>query len=407
MLFVHKAREIVLRVLARFRDVFIYYDTVAALLHYHHAPRAGRLPPSILSLLLIITLTTVRVVFLFLSPLFPPLVRILLCDPVQIVHLKSADWLMVTFLHLLCTILYLRLYPLRGYDRHFHTLLLVSNVLAQSSSTPRQNFHANVAKIVNFDHRFRLFIFLVLGVSFVSLQAGLLADNMMVVGEMFHSVVKVFIFELNVIVAMVCFFYMSTIFIDFNLLMIIFSLWVFEQFRRCERRHTVAKELSVHRAECFMSGHNFTFQQVASFNHVCRWVLLSIMVVNIPSNAYLIINLTTGINTAGHLLLQQVILIANQYSLIVFIHLLAVRHSTAIHGFAINMLGRLPRLRWRSVVARLRLAHYIERFHTKPARCYGMTYGRFGLINMATFVKFLFIYIRFLFYFYKTSQRGR
>lgn len=232
-------------------------------------------------------------------------------------------------------------------------------------------------------------IYLVLGIH--------LADEELLTLRM---LAKLIFIECNAVYCYLVWAFMALACRDTWLFMIVFSLMVFDRFDRCQRCYIpTARTLTIREANNFMHRHNDTFQAVMSLNRVFSWLLLLLFGFSYPVNAYVTID-TLMRPTDWHTVALNVVIIINEYYFIILLHLMALMHSTRIHRFTKAMLGHCCRLTWPVIGARLRLAHYIEKFHVKTNKRFGMSYGPFGLITFTAFSKIIFVYIRFLFSFY-------
>lgn len=219
---------------------------------------------------------------------------------------------------------------------------------------------------------------------------------------------KVVCAVVNSIHAYIVFYFVTTIFWDGIQFMFIFSIFVFDRFRCYEQRYLtpVAGHLPTRSLYNFMWHHNVTLRWVLSLNRIFGGTFLLVLLVIYPLNSYLLIHVLVDpfhfLNLAFRLLY-----ISHMYYYIFFIHLLAVMHSLRIHRFTRQLFRLSPRLHHLSssslsLSLHLRLLHYLEHFHT--SKKYGFTYSKFGLISFTAFLKFLFVYIRFMFMFYKSSR---
>lgn len=206
----------------------------------------------------------------------------------------------------------------------------------------------------------------------------------------------------NCCLAFGTFFLITVIYRDAIFNMVIFTMQVFRRFKRFESIYlNGGGKMTTRQANRFMSKHNETFQSVLSLNSIYRWMMLVALAISYPINAFLIIDTFIKSNKALAIFINLMFLMS-QFQFIVFIHLLAVMYSARIHGFTKRMLSLNCRLTWHNLVDCLRLAHYIEKFHT--SKRFGLQYGCVGLVSVTAFAKFLFIYIRFLFLFYSRSR---
>lgn len=162
------------------------------------------------------------------------------------------------------------------------------------------------------------------------------------------------------------------------------------------RRNLNSRDLGL-----FTRYHTQTVLLVIGSNQLFGGLVLGFIVSGLPINSYFALLLSMGTFNRMVTFIFSVIF-TFQLIVILGFHLLAAMYSSRIHVCSKRL------FHWSSVPAeassrdlsyRLKLAHYIEKFHTiKP---YGVNYGSFGSISFYSFAKFILLYTELLMYWYR------
>lgn len=138
----------------------------------------------------------------------------------------------------------------------------------------------------------------------------------------------------------------------------------------------------------FMHHHTNTFRDVLEFNSRYNKQLLVYALATLPMNVFLISNTIRNSNmgqTNSILSILSLLVVLQQLIVILILHLICALYTKKIHQHKRNLIKVDVRIRPKSIRMQLKIAAYIEKFHTK--RQYGMTYFSCNLITMKTFIK--------------------
>lgn len=141
------------------------------------------------------------------------------------------------------------------------------------------------------------------------------------------------------------------------------------------------------------------FPYFAEYNALYGRIFVAYLVLNTPTNAYFVNTLFYNfdqLSTLGALYLSTYTLM--QMSCLLFLHFFFTRFSTQFHApsyllHTVAVVGCMHRMG--NVRLRLRMAGLISAFLN--VRLYGITYDRFGLVTMRTFVKVSFKFLTIFF----------
>ena len=139
-----------------------------------------------------------------------------------------------------------------------------------------------------------------------------------------------------------------------------------------------------------MNHHTNTFRQVMIANKLLSASLTMYMVMNFPSNLYLVMFFFVIPDNRGkenHLgvYLFCLMLISVQFVGYLIIHVVSAMYTRKLHNHSKILIQINARRRFNSLGSVLKLTFYIEKFHTHKQ--YGYTYFNFGLITMKTFIE--------------------
>ena len=130
-----------------------------------------------------------------------------------------------------------------------------------------------------------------------------------------------------------------------------------------------------------------TFELIFIGNDIFGRLLVAFLVVNIPISAYVIVLLSLGLapTTRSAILLSA--FPGHELFGCVVIHWFAAKVTARLHSSSKMFLNLMSNNAHRvgNLRARIKLSLTIDRLHTKHR--YGVTYGAFGLVSMASFGK--------------------
>lgn len=147
----------------------------------------------------------------------------------------------------------------------------------------------------------------------------------------------------------------------------------------------------------------FALVFLADVNRIYGTAIQLFLLINCPLNSLLMVALFMDV-FANHLLVLVYIILAIQMTFIFVIHFFCITVCTKFHTPAkafIYLFVHSKLVKFYCVRERLKLANYIEQFHTKNV--FTVTYGRYGKITYQSFFKHIFFYIKFLLFTYKLA----
>ena len=140
----------------------------------------------------------------------------------------------------------------------------------------------------------------------------------------------------------------------------------------------------------FMQHHTNIFRQVMIANRLLSSSWTMYMVMNFPSNLYLIMFFIVIPDSRGKeknlgVYLFCLMLISVQFIGYLIIHVVSAMYTQKLHNHSKILIQINARRRFNSLGSVLKLTFYIEKFHTHKQ--YGYTYFNFGLITMKAFIE--------------------
>ena len=140
----------------------------------------------------------------------------------------------------------------------------------------------------------------------------------------------------------------------------------------------------------FMHHHTSTFRQVMIANRLISAMITMYMAMNFPSNLYLIMFFFVIPKSLGEeknlgVYFFCLMLICIQLFGYLVIHVISALYTNRLHNHSKLLIQINVRRRFNALSSILKMAFYIEKFHTK--RRYGYTYLNFGLITLKTFIE--------------------
>lgn len=141
----------------------------------------------------------------------------------------------------------------------------------------------------------------------------------------------------------------------------------------------------------FMHFHTQTLLVLVEYNRLFGHLLFSLIVFNCPQNTYLLMAVLLGQFGAFPVFILLNYVLA-QYVFIVLFHFLAGIYCKRIHKCRTQLYQLNATNEHNSLLSfrvKLGLAFYAEKFNTK--RRYGISYGPFGLMSLASFVRFMLL----------------
>ncbi|KAH9526224.1 uncharacterized protein LOC142597773 [Dermatophagoides farinae] len=195
-------------------------------------------------------------------------------------------------------------------------------------------------------------------------------------------------------------YFMFNVLIIVNILLVLFTYITFIKFSQIKsmladwcKRYRYQHSRILWR---FMIEHSRVFIIVCQMNRIYLPILVATILVSMPSSIYLIG--TLFIKSQDRPFLQKLIIffmILQQWIGLFGCHVICAFYTKKIHQSGPpDLLRANPRIKFHSLPLQLKVNHYIEKFHTKNR--YGLTYAKFGLIDMRTFIKHSCLYIKFL-----------
>ena len=157
----------------------------------------------------------------------------------------------------------------------------------------------------------------------------------------------------------------------------------------------------------FIRAHTQTLITIIHGNQFFGILLLSFIIIYIPINSYMIIRLVMAqFNPIQTFVFSNVIIF--QYLFIFGFHLVAASYTSRIHKCRKLLFHWSAKLGNEnngimSIGSKIRLLNYTIKFHCK--RRYGILYGRYGLMTLMSFVKFILIYTQFIMYSYQLLEK--
>lgn len=186
---------------------------------------------------------------------------------------------------------------------------------------------------------------------------------------------------------------------DFFNINLFFSLFVFSDLKRATQMLSRMRNLSKARFDRFTTLHNTSARRIFTFNYLFGPTLLVYYLVNFPTNAFLVaLVITRSLPLVLYVFL--VFFMLHQYLFIFFIHLVAISYTKRIHSFVKTAYGSMftsPGRRGQTL-CRIRMFNYISHFNN--GNFYGLSYGSLGRISFFVFSKAIFVYVKFIFYYY-------
>lgn len=189
---------------------------------------------------------------------------------------------------------------------------------------------------------------------------------------------------------------------DVTLFLTLFTMITFEQLRQAEVQHLQRPgRFNGIRLHNFLSSHCRSVQNIMSINRIYSRMLLLFFLINYPLNAECIMLLLHNKSMSLAMTGNACSYLMYQFHFIFAIHFLATGYSNRIHRFTKPMMHIYVHQgldRKQSLGCVFRMCVYIEQFHS--TKRLGLTYGPLGVISFLAFLKFTFLYVRFMFYFY-------
>lgn len=241
---------------------------------------------------------------------------------------------------------------------------------------------------------------------------------------------QILLFQFNIMVVAFLVLVALKLYMDMAHIILMFTLFQYEKMYQNKRKYLDPNHpLRTRTITKFMAAHVETLKQIVTVNQLVGRLLLIFFLFNYPLTAYL--TLFVLFNPVTIFVVECACIVAFQYQFIVTIHLTAVFFSDRIHGFVASMMHvyirrfaflsrvKKPRLFTKTTLAKLgsivngkvrrslvcqwKVSTFIERFNTKKR--YGLTYGTIGLISMVSFNRFLFVYLKFLIYYFNLYHK--
>lgn len=145
----------------------------------------------------------------------------------------------------------------------------------------------------------------------------------------------------------------------------------------------------------FMHHHTNTFRQVMIANKLISALATMFMALNFPTNLYLMMfifvlpdNRNHEKNFAIYLFCSMIVMA--QLAGYLVIHVTSTMYTKKLHKHSKFMIQINMRQKFNFLGRSLKIAFYIEKFHTKKR--YGYTYLNLGLITMKTFIQVKFVF---------------
>lgn len=134
----------------------------------------------------------------------------------------------------------------------------------------------------------------------------------------------------------------------------------------------------------FAAFHSQTLVLVTAGNGYFGFLMLHFLVLYMPNNAYTSVQLIKGSYPFA-----SAFIIGNahafEYIVAFGFHALCSMYSSRLHRCSRLLLSLQANKQFNSLLVKLKLAHYIEKFHT--SNCYGITYSDFCLISYESLFK--------------------
>lgn len=191
---------------------------------------------------------------------------------------------------------------------------------------------------------------------------------------------------------------------------------VFLNFEQLNKLLKIDSNITEHKVDLFTQKHGQTLKVVFGLNRFVGHLVLAFILFHFPQNTYFLMAIIFEQHKPVTVLVLGN-LVALQFFIIIFFHVLCTAYSVRIHQRPVKTIchwaaqtqlksgsfsvaeknsEKTLLLPFRS---RLKMAFFINKFNT--ANRYGIHYGSFGLISFASFGKFTVIYLKLIIYWYK------
>ncbi|XP_075676910.1 uncharacterized protein LOC142645168 [Dermatophagoides pteronyssinus] len=142
--------------------------------------------------------------------------------------------------------------------------------------------------------------------------------------------------------------------------------------------------------------HSRLFILVCQMNRIYLPILVATILATMPSSIYLIGTLM--LQSQDRPFIQKLcifFIILQQWIGLFGCHIICAMYTKKIHKSGPpDLLAANSRIKFHSLRMQFKVSHYIEKFHTQNR--YGLTYAKFGLIDMKAFIRHSFLYLKFL-----------
>lgn len=184
--------------------------------------------------------------------------------------------------------------------------------------------------------------------------------------------------------------------ITFTIVVFTFTLVIFTRLKQANKLINKSNFSEINFRK-FASFHTATLKLVTSGNSYFGSCLVYFLIIYIPNNAYMSVQLIRGIYppTSAFIFSNAH---AFEYVYVFGIHALSAAYSTRVHHCSCLLLHWKVRERFQSFLTKLKLANYIEKFHVDSSGKYGITYGNFGLVSYDSLFKVKKCIFKFIFY---------
>lgn len=138
----------------------------------------------------------------------------------------------------------------------------------------------------------------------------------------------------------------------------------------------------------FLNKNNEFLYILQSINHIFGKAYFSFLLLNCPSNAFLVMSLLINRKISVSMQIFLIITIITQIFFIFILHYVIAYQFRKIHHPAVFFFSVIIKgITTKTFLTKLKLAHYLEHFHTKYQ--YGFALGRFGYVCYQSFGKVL------------------
>lgn len=233
------------------------------------------------------------------------------------------------------------------------------------------------------------------------------------------SFIRIVIMEFNLLFTTSSYFVYATIFVHIITLLITFTAMIVLRFRQNDQylfdnviskfqntnnpqKQQLMTPTLIRNVYIFMQIHTSTVNLVNKYNKSTGKLFVYYLISHLMQNIFFLMTLIVEKRQTSADKAMFLILVSQQFFGLFGFHLICTYYSKTIHNVGIpNLMSANIKFKSRTLKSQLHISHYIQMFHTKNR--YGITYNKFGLITLQSFMKVglfklsFFIQINYLF----------